>query len=133
MFHSMSSVVIQGQPADSSASQEIITEAWESTGNLHRQSESLIQCAAFEKSRTHPELTLHEKNTLENSCHLQMNTVQDLSWCLLRLPHDVILTPNDVAIVHTQVIPFWTDFNHKLETKKSTYTGVAYAPIGMPD
>ncbi|CAM2119973.1 unnamed protein product [Caretta caretta] len=59
-----------------------------------------------------------------------MNAVQDLSWCLLRLPHDVIPTPNGIAIVHTQVIPFWTGFNHKLETKKSTYTGVAYAPTG---
>ncbi|EMP33358.1 hypothetical protein UY3_09517 [Chelonia mydas] len=36
--------------------------------------------------------------------------------------------PKDVNIVHTQGIPFWAGFNHKLATKKSSHTAVAYAP-----
>ncbi|KAH1168549.1 hypothetical protein KIL84_013139 [Mauremys mutica] len=67
-----------------------------------------MQCAAFEKFTTCPELTCHEK-VLEkiNSCQLHINAFQDFSWYFSRLlACDILPIGKDTDIVHTQIIPF---------------------------
>ena len=129
-LHSMARVVFQKQSADDSPPTEIgVKRGMEKSLDISGEAESLMQCVPFVKPKVRPEPTRHE-NVLEkfNSCWMEVTPVQDLSWCLLRLLPRSIL-PIAFKSVDSQVIPFWTGYNHKLATKKSTYTAVAYAPI----
>ena len=86
-FHSMARVVFQEQSTDSPAPRKISIKHGKSKSlALCEQSESLMQCVAFEKPQTRAEPVRREK-VLEklNTCKMGMNPVPDLAWCLLRL------------------------------------------------
>jgi hypothetical protein len=132
-YHAMARVIFQQQMPGDQCNQctPAIQHGKEKSLVIDDETESLMQCVAFQKPQKRPEPCRIARATEKaNSCALEVSGVRDISWCLLRLvSRGLIPMPADLETVSTQVIPFWTGFNYLVAEKKESYTAVAYAPI----